>query len=267
MLETKGPAQGPGVPQPFPDPRLQAVLGPTLANVDAPERAQPFPPAASLIDSGFVSSAVNASFSYLEKLILKHSPNSKGKGDHGQASGGTGRVPTALGDGRGAGGKGGPRSWGRAWGPWGGARAAPPRAGERAPGPQESRWRGRKADPQRPTGTIPHSGRHRRPQCACPSLAAGSSAAGRVRTPVLPQDRPSQAPPFSVPGGQALKHHHFMGPTSSDVLLFLMQRNTWSLSPHVGHQGSSGTAVTTAPCEELLSALLTSFLCTNLVRS
>lgn len=141
MLETKGPAQGPGVPQPFPDPRLQAVLGPTLANVDAPERAQPFPPAASLIDSGFVSSAVNASFSYLEKLILKHSPNSKGKGDHGQASGGTGRVPTALGDGRGAGGKGGPRSWGRAWGPWGGARAAPPRAGERAPGPQESRWR------------------------------------------------------------------------------------------------------------------------------
>lgn len=114
---------------------------PTLANTNASEWARPFPLAAGPIDSGSVSSAVNAICSYLEKFVLKHFPTSKGKGGRGQASGGTGRAPTALGDGEGAGGKDGSRSRGRVWGPWGGARAAPPRAGERAPGPQESRRR------------------------------------------------------------------------------------------------------------------------------
>lgn len=91
-------------------------------------------------------------------------------------------------------GHGGP--WGGAWGAagvgHGGLGTAQGRgAGTRAAGEQvESWWRGRKADPQRPTGTIPHTGRHQRPQPTCPSLAAGSPAAGRVWTPVLPQDRP-----------------------------------------------------------------------------
>lgn len=50
-----------------------------------------------------MSSTANTIFLYLEKLILKCSPNSKGKGVHGQASGGTGMVPIELGNGRGAG--------------------------------------------------------------------------------------------------------------------------------------------------------------------
>lgn len=224
-----------------------------------------------------MSSAVNVRFPYLEKLILKHSPNSKGKGGHGQASGGTGRVPTTqeggwregwlsqLGRGMGAVGRGMGRSWGGARGPGHRPGQGSGHQGRRrAGGELVERPEGRPPEtdgdypPHRtPSETTAHLSqpRCREPSswaCLDPSPAAGQAVTG---SPVLPAWRP------------ALKHHHFMGPASSDVLLFLMQGNTWSLSPHVGPQGSSGAAVTTAPCEDLLSALLTSFLCTNLVRS
>lgn len=59
--------------------------------------------------------------------------------------------------------------------------------------------------------------------CPDPSPATGQAVAGLHCS--------------SLPGGQALKHHRFMAPTSSDVfLLFLMQGSTWSLSLDVDHQ-------------------------------
>lgn len=112
--EIKGPAQGPGVQErPSWAPSFRQCCppdhgGPTLANINASERAQHFPAAASFREiAGFVSSTANMIFLYLERLILKCSPKSKGKGGHGQASRGRGVVPLELGNGRGAGQKDG----------------------------------------------------------------------------------------------------------------------------------------------------------------
>lgn len=153
---------------------------------------------------------------------------------------------------------------------WGTGAWAPPRAGERAPGPQESRWRAG-GEAGRPTprdrrGLSPTPDAIRDHSPPVPASLQGAQQLG-VSGPQSCRRTGRDRLPRSPCLAPALKHHHFMGPASSDVLLFLMQGNTWSLSPHVGPQGSSGAAVTTAPCEDLLSALLTSFLCTNLVRS